>query len=60
MSKVPGAVQVKNADNLKKKKSYFITLKEQIPMFFAGLSEVHGGLEPDERDDFVVITAASD
>lgn len=29
-------------------------------MFFAGLAEVHEGLEPDERDGFVIITAASD
>ena len=31
----------------KKKQPYFITLKEQAPMFFAGLAEVHQGLEPD-------------
>ncbi len=29
-------------------------------MFFAGLAEVHEGLEMDERDGFVIITAASD
>lgn len=29
-------------------------------MFFAGLAEVHEELEPDERDGFVIITAASD
>src|SRR5450830_1474465 len=29
-------------------------------MFFAGLAEVHQGLEPYPRDGFVIITAASD
>ena len=29
-------------------------------MFFAGLAEVHQDLEPDPRDGFVIITAASD
>jgi putative SOS response-associated peptidase YedK len=29
-------------------------------MFFAGLAEVHEGVEPDDRDGFVIITAASD
>lgn len=29
-------------------------------MFFAGLAEVHEGLEPDECNGFVIITAASD
>ncbi len=29
-------------------------------MFFAGLAEVHKGLEADPRDGFVIITAASD
>jgi len=51
---------VKNSSDPKKKQPYFITLKEQIPMFFAGLAEVHQGLEPDEHAGFVIITAASD
>jgi putative SOS response-associated peptidase YedK len=51
---------VKDEEDPKKKQPYFITLKEQIPMFFAGLAEVHEALEPDERDGFVIITAASD
>lgn len=51
---------VKDPNDPKKKQPYFITLKEQIPMFFAGLAEVHHSLEPDERDGFVIITAASD
>lgn len=29
-------------------------------MFFAGLAEVHQGIEPDDRDGFVIITAGSD
>lgn len=46
--------------DLKRKQPYFITLKDGMPMFFAGLAEVHHGLEQDERDGFVIITAASD
>lgn len=51
---------MKDPTDAKKKQPYFITLKDQIPMFFAGLAEVHQGMEPDERDGFVIITAASD
>ena len=29
-------------------------------MFFAGLAEVHEGMEADDRDGVVIITAASD
>ena len=29
-------------------------------MFFAGLAEVHLGLEPDDRNRFVIITADRD
>lgn len=35
-------------------------LEEQTPMFFAGLAEVHQAIEPDDRDGFVIIPAASD
>ena len=51
---------VKDPDDPKKKQPYFIRLKSQTPMFFAALAEVHTGLEPHERDGFVIITAASD
>ncbi|MEE4622375.1 SOS response-associated peptidase family protein [Pseudomonas alliivorans] len=51
---------VKDPVDSKKKQPYFITLKDQKPMFFAGLAEVHLGLEPDERDGFVIITTDSD
>jgi hypothetical protein len=51
---------VKDPVDPKKKQPYFITLREQTSMFFAFLAEVHGGLEPDDRDGFVIITAASD
>jgi putative SOS response-associated peptidase YedK len=51
---------VKDPVDPKKKQPYFITSKDQKPMFFAGLAEVHLGLEPDERDGFVIITADSD
>ncbi|WP_076386533.1 SOS response-associated peptidase family protein [Pseudomonas sp. A214] len=51
---------VKDATDPKKKQPYFITLKDQRPMFFAALGEVHRGLEPIDSDGFVIITAASD
>jgi putative SOS response-associated peptidase YedK len=40
--------------------TYFIRLKEEGPMFFAALAEVHQGLEPEPQDGFVIITADSD
>lgn len=51
---------VKDSYNPKKKQPYFIRLKSQKPMFFGALAQVHHNLEPDERDGFVIITAASD
>jgi putative SOS response-associated peptidase YedK len=51
---------VKDPDDPKKKQPYFIRLKEEGPMFFAALAEVHQGLEPDPQDGFVIITADSD
>ncbi len=50
---------VKDKDDPKKKQPYFIRLKSQRPMFFGALAEVHPGLEPDDRDGFVIITADS-
>ena len=50
---------VKSPDDPKRKQPYFITQKEQTPMFFAGLAEVHTDIEPDDQDGFVIITAAS-
>lgn len=44
----------------RKKQPYYITSADGGPLFFAALAEVHQGLEPDERDGFVVITAAAD
>lgn len=52
--------RVKDPVDHKKKQPYFITLKEHIPMFFAGLAEVHENLELDERDGFAIITIHSD
>lgn len=51
---------VKDPDDPKKKQPYFIRLKSQKLMFFGALAQVHRGLEPDEGDGFVIITAASD
>lgn len=50
---------VKDEEDPKKKQPCFITLKEQIPMFFAGLAEMHEDMGPNDRDGFVIITAAS-
>lgn len=44
----------------KSKQPYYIRLKSRAPMFFAGLAQVHPGLEPDDSDGFVIITDASD
>lgn len=44
----------------KRKQPYYIHAKSSEPLYFAALAEVHGGLEPDDRDGFVIITAASD
>ena len=51
---------VKDPKNPKNKQPYFIKLKDSTPMFFAALGQVRPGLEPDERDGMVIITAASD
>ncbi|MCE1113919.1 SOS response-associated peptidase family protein [Pseudomonas sp. NMI795_08] len=44
----------------KRKQPYFIRLKSGAPMFMAALAEVRVGLEANEGDGFVIITAASD
>ncbi len=51
---------VKDPEDPKKKQPYFIRLKGEAPMFFAGLAQVHPGLEPHEGDGFVIITDTSD
>lgn len=51
---------VKDPEDPKKKQPYFIRLKSRRPMFFGALAEVSPGLEPNEGDGFVIITAASD
>ncbi|MEE4091975.1 SOS response-associated peptidase family protein [Pseudomonas viridiflava] len=51
---------VKDPDDPKKKQPYYIRLKSQKPMFFAALAQVHSGLEPNDGDGFVIITAESD
>jgi putative SOS response-associated peptidase YedK len=51
---------VKDEQDPKRKQPYFIRLKSQAPMFFAALGQVHGGLQPDPGDGFVIITDASD
>lgn len=51
---------VKDPAEPKKKQPYFIRLKSRTPMFFAALAQVRPGLEPNEQDGFVIITAASD
>ena len=44
----------------KRKQPYYISSADGGPLYFAALAEVHQGLEPDERDGFVIITAAAD
>lgn len=44
----------------KRKQPYYITAGSDEPLYIAALAEVHSGLEPDERDGFVIITAAAD
>jgi putative SOS response-associated peptidase YedK len=53
---------VKDPVDPKKKQPYFIRLKSQAPMFFAALAQVRTGpgLEANDGDGFVIITAASD
>ncbi|MBF8764229.1 SOS response-associated peptidase family protein [Pseudomonas putida] len=49
-----------DAQNPKRKQPYYITSADGAPLYFAALAEVHQTLEPDERDGFVIITAAAD
>lgn len=44
----------------KRKQPYYITSADGSPLYFAALAEVHQDIEPDERDGFVIITAAAD
>lgn len=44
----------------KRKQPYYITAADDEPLFFAALAEVHEEIEPDDRDGFVIITAAAD
>ncbi|MFJ4157841.1 SOS response-associated peptidase family protein [Pseudomonas sp. NPDC089752] len=44
----------------KRKQPYYITSADGCPLFFAALAEVHQSVERDERDGFVIITAAAD
>ncbi|MBK4989744.1 SOS response-associated peptidase family protein [Pseudomonas sp. S36] len=51
---------VPDADNPKQKQPYYITSADGAPLYFAALAEVHQGIEADDRDGFVIITAAAD
>ncbi|MEJ5861660.1 SOS response-associated peptidase family protein [Pseudomonas farsensis] len=44
----------------KRKQPYYISAADGEPLFFGALAEVHDGLEADDRDGFVIITAAAD
>ena len=44
----------------KRKQPYYISAGDDQPLFFAALAEAHPGLEVDERDGFVIITAPAD
>lgn len=51
---------IPNSSDPKRKQPYYITSADGGPLFFAALAEVHHGAATDERDGFVVITAAAD
>ncbi len=51
---------IPNPADPKRKQPYYIHAADEAPLFFAALAEVHTGIEPDERDGFVIITAAAD
>lgn len=44
----------------KRKQPYYITSADGAPLYFAALAEVHQDIGPNERDGFVIITAAAD
>ncbi|MFG0505762.1 SOS response-associated peptidase family protein [Pseudomonas putida] len=44
----------------KQKQPYYITSADGGTLFFGALAQVHQEIEPDDRDGFVVITAAAD
>ena len=48
-----------NADP-KRKQPYYIQAADGGPLYFAALAETHPGIEPDDRDGFIIITAAAD
>lgn len=51
---------VADPEDVKRKQPYYITPVDGAPLYFAALAEVHSGLEPDEEDGFVIITAEAD
>lgn len=51
---------LKDPDDPKRKRPYFIRLKSQRPMFFGTLAQFHPGLDPQDGDGFVIITVPSD
>ncbi|MBC3467202.1 SOS response-associated peptidase family protein [Pseudomonas sp. RW10S2] len=51
---------IPDAADPKRKQPYYIHAKSDEPLYFAALTEVYGGLEPDDRDGFVIITASAD
>ncbi|MFV3405862.1 SOS response-associated peptidase family protein [Pseudomonas sp. NY15463] len=51
---------IPDPEDPKRKQPYYIHATDHAPLFFAALTEVHLGLEPNTRDGFVIITAAAD
>ena len=49
-----------DAQDVKRKQPYYITPVDGAPLYFAALAHVHSGLEADEQDGFVIITAEAD
>lgn len=51
---------IKDPDDPKKKRPYYITSADGRPLFFAALAQVHTDAEPDDSDGFVIVTAPAD
>ncbi|WP_431080117.1 SOS response-associated peptidase family protein [Pseudomonas thivervalensis] len=51
---------VQDPSDPKKKQPYFIRLKTKKPMFYGALAQAQPGLDDQDGDGFVIITAASD
>lgn len=51
---------VPNPADSKRKQPFYIRAADDRPLFFAALAEIHPEIKADDRDGFVIITAATD